>query len=81
MIMFTKKNCTKCDYIKDHFNLSSFGIKEAVLSDTNADALADLAFYELVEAAEKMLPILVTDDEKKISGAVPISRFLKQGVH
>jgi hypothetical protein len=77
MILFTKTACGKCDYVKNHFDLANLGIQIDELSDTNADALADLAYYELVDIAEKQLPILVTDDERKITGAIRISQFLR----
>ncbi len=77
MILFTKTDCGKCDYVKSHFDLNTLGVQIDELSDTNADALADLAFYELVETAEKQLPILVTNDEQKITGAIKISQFLR----
>ncbi|MGB3975312.1 MAG: hypothetical protein WBM02_05470 [bacterium] len=77
MILFTKTDCGKCDYVKSHFDLESLGVQIDELSDTNADALADLAYYELVDTAQKQLPILVTDDEQKIMGAIRISQFLR----
>ena len=77
MILFTKLECGKCDYVKDKFDLASMGVQIGELSETNADALADLAYYELVETAEKQLPILVTDDEQKITGAIRISQYLR----
>lgn len=77
MILFTKTACGKCDYVKNHFDLKTMGIQIDELSDSNADALADLAFYELVDTAEKQLPILVTDDEKTITGAIRISQYLR----
>lgn len=45
MILFTKTDCGKCDYVKSHFDLESLGVQIDELSDTNADALADLAYY------------------------------------
>lgn len=77
MILFTKTDCGKCDYVKGKFDLGAKGVQIEELSDSNADALANLAFYELVETAEKQLPILVTDDEQKITGAIKISQYLR----
>ncbi|MBN1295634.1 hypothetical protein JXA80_02570 [bacterium] len=77
MILFTKIDCGKCDYVKNHFDLVSLGVQIDELSETNADALADLAFYELVDTAEKQLPILITDDERTITGAIRISQYLR----
>ncbi len=77
MILFTKFECGKCEYVKNHFDLQTMGIQIDELTDSNADALADLAYYELVDTAEKQLPILVTDDEQKITGAIRISQYLR----
>ena len=77
MILFTKQECGKCDYVKDHFDLDSMGVQIDELTDSNADALANLAYFELVDTAEKHLPILVTEDEQKITGAIKISQYLR----
>ena len=76
MTLFTKVGCTKCDYIKDQFQLDALGIKIEELSPNNPDALAHLAWHELVETAKKELPILVLDDNSSISGAIPIKKYL-----
>jgi hypothetical protein len=76
MTLFTKADCQKCHYIKDHFNLSSLGIQEEILGADNADALAHLAWHELVEVAQKELPILILDDSSAVVGAIPIKKYL-----
>jgi hypothetical protein len=76
MTLFTKSDCQKCHYIKTHFDLLSLGIKEECLGEDNPEALAHLAWHELVETAQKELPILVLDDSTAVIGAVPIKRYL-----
>ncbi|MFH0786298.1 MAG: hypothetical protein V2B13_01650 [Pseudomonadota bacterium] len=76
MTLFTKADCQKCHYIKDHFNLLSLGIQEEMLGENNADALAHLAWHELVEVAQKELPILILDDSTAVVGAIPIKKYL-----
>jgi hypothetical protein len=76
MTLFTKTNCQKCLYIKTHFNLPSLGIREEILGEDNPEALAHLAWHELVETAQKELPILILDDSSAVVGAIPIKKFL-----
>ncbi len=76
MTLFTKVGCQKCDYIKDQFRLSEMGINIEVLSPENPEALAHLAWHELVEKAKKELPILVLNDNSAITGAIPIKKYL-----
>lgn len=76
MTLFTKPGCEKCDYIKDKFDLDKLGIKQDVLGPENADALAHLAWHELVDVAERELPILVLDDMSHIAGAIKIKSYL-----
>jgi glutaredoxin 2 len=76
MTLFTKADCQKCHYIKDHFNLSSLGIQEEVLGEDNAEALAHLAWHELIDTAQKELPILILDDSTVVIGAIPIKKYL-----
>ncbi|MEW6187514.1 MAG: hypothetical protein AB1585_17425 [Thermodesulfobacteriota bacterium] len=76
MTLFTKADCQKCHYIKDHFNLSILGIQEEILGEDNAEALAHLAWHELVDTAQRELPILILDDSTAVVGAIPIKKFL-----
>jgi hypothetical protein len=78
MTLFTKPGCEKCHYITDKFDLSALGIAEENLSPDNPDALAHLAWHELVDVAERELPILVLDDSSHISGAIKIKSYLKR---
>lgn len=78
MTLFTKPGCEKCHYITAKFDLTTLGVAEESLGPENAEALAHLAWHELVEEAEKELPILVLDDMSHISGAIKIKSFLQQ---
>jgi len=61
MKLFTTIKCPKCHKIKSIFNLEALGIKEYMLTDTNVDALTELAWHGLIDQARKSLPILVDD--------------------
>jgi len=78
MTLFTKTECQKCHYIKERFDLHALGIREEVLAEDNAEALAHLAWHELVETAQKELPILVLDDNTALVGAIPIKQYLSR---
>jgi hypothetical protein len=64
-ILFTKPNCTNCNWIKNHCDLTVVEIHE--LTDDNAESLGLLAYYECVALAEKALPILVLDEDDIVS--------------
>ncbi|MBU4275106.1 MAG: hypothetical protein KKC30_00045 [Proteobacteria bacterium] len=81
MTLFTKPGCEKCHYITGKFDMASLGIAVDVLSPADPAALAHLAWHELVEVAEKELPILVLDDSSHISGAIKIKSYLKTMAH
>ncbi|MBU4563411.1 MAG: hypothetical protein KMY53_07010 [Desulfarculus sp.] len=81
MTLFTKPGCEKCHYITGKFDMASLGIAVDVLSPEDPAALAHLAWHELVEVAEKELPILVLDDSSHISGAIKIKSYLKTMAH
>lgn len=81
MTLFTKENCSKCDFVKKHVDLERLGVKVEVLGPENPDALAHLAWHGLVNMAEKQLPILVLDDMSHIAGAIPIKGYLQELTH
>ena len=76
MTLFTKENCGKCDFVKQHVDLDHIGVRVEVLGPENSDALAHLAWHGLVAEAEKNLPILVLDDMTHLSGAILIKTYL-----
>lgn len=74
MTLFTKPGCAKCDVVKSQFDLDSMGVEIETLD--NARGLAHLAWHELVETAESVLPILVLDDSSHLAGQLRIERYL-----
>lgn len=64
MIFFTSRRCKRCRYIHEVFNLDMLDIEEVVLTDENADGLAELAWYGLIEEARRSLPIIIDDEGK-----------------
>lgn len=78
MTLFTREGCGSCDYIKKNFDLARLGVQVRVLSADNAAALADLAWYGLVEEARRWLPILVCDDDSPLLGPEAVRDYLIQ---
>ena len=78
MTLFTKSLCIACQEIKKDFDLNAIGVKLEELGPDNADALAHLAWHELVETAEKTLPILVLNDSSAVTDNEEIRRYLKR---
>ena len=76
MTLFTKEGCQKCEYVKRSVNLADLGVKEQRLTEDNYVALAELAYYGLVEEAQKTLPILVTEDNEVVVHAGRIKSYL-----
>lgn len=77
MTLFTKEGCQKCDYLKRKVDFEAMGIRVEELGRNNPEALAHLAWHELVTVAQKHLPILVLDDSSYIVDVIPILRYLK----
>lgn len=71
IILFTKPNCQKCEYVKTHL---PEGIQPRIVNTTEADGLAEAAYYELLN---RNLPILVVDDEV-FEGSIVIINKLKE---
>ena len=77
--LFTKEGCGKCDWVKSKVDLGSMkDVTVMTLNREDPEALALLAYYECVTLSEKKLPILVSDSEEVITGAVNISKYLKE---
>ena len=77
MTLFTKSLCSACQEVKETFDLETLGVCVEELGPDNAEALAHLAWYELVETAEKNLPILVKDDYSAITDVDQIKGCLQ----
>jgi glutaredoxin len=71
IILFTKPDCQKCEYVKTHL---PEGVQPRIVNTTEADGLAEAAYYELLN---KNLPILVVDDEV-FEGSIVIINKLKE---
>lgn len=73
MILFTKPDCEKCDYVKERMPK---GLDIQLMDSTTADGMAEAAFYELLD---KPTPILVIEGEA-VTGAINILNRLKSMV-
>ncbi|NVM57211.1 MAG: hypothetical protein HWN51_03725 [Desulfobacterales bacterium] len=76
MTLFTKSLCSACQEIEKEFDLKALGVKVEEIGSNNPDALAHLAWHELVEAAEKSVPILVLNDSSAIIDTEEIRGYL-----
>ena len=76
MTLFTKSLCSACQNIQKEFDLKALGVELEELEPDNPGALAHLAWHELVEVAEKSLPILVLNDSSAISDTGEIKSYL-----
>ena len=76
MTLFTKSLCSACQKIQKEFDLKALGVELEELEPDNPDALAHLAWHELVEVAEKSVPILVLNDSSAISDTGEIKSYL-----
>jgi glutaredoxin len=71
IILFTKPDCQKCEYVKSHM---PEGLDMRMVNTTEAEGLAEAAYYELLN---RNLPILVVDDEV-FEGSIIILNKLKE---
>ncbi|NVM20457.1 MAG: hypothetical protein HWN68_01580 [Desulfobacterales bacterium] len=78
MTLFTKSLCSACQEIKEEFDLESLGVEVDELGPNNPSALAHLAWHELVETAEKSVPILVLNDSSAIIDTDRIRSYLER---
>lgn len=76
MTLFTSQQCVLCNQLKKKFDLVAMQVNVEILDTGNADALAHLAWHELVEAARKTLPILVMDDCSTVEDFPKIEKLL-----
>ena len=71
VLLFTKPDCEKCDYVKDRI---PDGLNVQIMDMTTTDGMANAAYYELLE---KYAPILVVGDEV-VEGAIKIKNKMKK---
>ncbi|MBW2097165.1 MAG: hypothetical protein JRI80_20105 [Deltaproteobacteria bacterium] len=77
MTLFTRSLCSACQEVKRTFDLAALGVRVEELAPDNPEALAHLAWHELVETAEKTLPILVLNDSTAVTDVAQIKRVLE----
>jgi hypothetical protein len=70
ILLFTKPGCQKCDYVKERI---PEGLTVEVVDTSQAEGLAEAAYYELLN---KPTPVLVVDDEV-VEGSINIMNRLK----
>lgn len=71
VLLFTKPECEKCDYVKEKI---PEGMDIQIMDMTTTDGMAHAAYHELLE---KYTPILVVGDEI-VEGAIKIKNRMKQ---
>ena len=76
MTLFTKPDCSRCELLKEHFDLDAMEVHVEILDTGDAGALAHLAWHGLVETARKSLPLLVLDDSSTVEDFERIEEFL-----
>jgi hypothetical protein len=77
-LLFTKQGCAKCDWVKDKVDVER--VDDLVimqLDGESSDALAMLAYHECVTLAEKKLPIMISETNEIITGALKIRKRLQ----
>lgn len=81
-VLFTKKNCEKCEYVKENLPV---GLELEIQDIGTAEGLSKLAWFSQVSTAETALPILVDYEpgselmprvKEVITGAVKIKNAL-----
>lgn len=76
MVLYTKSNCIKCDYIKDRFDLAALGVEVKNIDDPTPGLLAELAWNEVVQLASESLPILIVTPGQPIHGSIAVKKML-----
>ncbi len=64
--LFTKDDCTKCDYVQERLPK---GIEMEILNVDTVDGMAEGAFYGILD---KTFPVLVLDDEYVADGSIKV---------
>jgi len=70
LLLFTKENCDKCDYVKGKIP-ENLDIR--IMDMNSPEGMAHAAYYELLE---RYTPILVVGDEI-VEGAIKIKKKMK----
>jgi hypothetical protein len=64
--LFTKDDCTKCDYVKERIPK---GLDVDILNVDTVDGLAEGAFYGILD---KGFPVLVSNEEYVAEGSINV---------
>ncbi len=79
--LFTKAGCDACEWIKSHVDLQAAkDLRIYNLDGADPEALAMLAYYELVPLSEKNLPILLCEEMEErqvITGPIVIKQHIE----
>jgi hypothetical protein len=76
MTLFTKLDCRLCEQLKRKFDLAAMQVKVEILDNSDAGALAHLAWHGLVDTARRQLPLLVLDDCSTVADYAIIEEHL-----
>ena len=71
VLLFTKPDCEKCDYVKARIPTN---LEVKILDMTTTDGMAHAAYHEVLE---KYTPILVVGDEI-VEGSIKIKNKMKE---
>jgi hypothetical protein len=71
VLIFTKPDCEKCDYVKARIPT---GLDIKIMDMTSAEGMAHAAYHEILE---KYTPILVVGEEV-VEGAIKIKNKMKE---
>ena len=71
VLLFTKPECEKCDYVKEKI---PDNLELQIMDMTSRDGMALAAYHEILE---KYTPILVVGDEV-VEGAIKIKNKMKE---
>lgn len=78
IILITKKDCKKCEWIKDKIQAEELDVK--VIDADSTDGMAHLSYHELYNPSDPPhMPILIVDDSNIIKGeTINMLRILRE---
>lgn len=77
-ILITKKDCDKCDWLKDKINKENLDVD--IFDAKSKEGMAHLTYHELWNTGEIVpMPVLIIDDDNIIKGeAIRMLKVLKE---
>lgn len=72
IILFTKNDCSKCDYVKERLPR---GLDVKIENVDTVDGLAEGAFYGILD---KGFPVLIVEDEFIAEGSINVLKKLME---